>query len=62
MRDNGIVPHVFTWHIISWQQINGLANAVMRLFTHTHIYIHFINKFVSFIQKMRMNERILNIK
>ena len=38
MRDSGIVPHVFTWHIISWQQINGLANAVMRLFTHTYIY------------------------
>ena len=60
MRDNGIVPHVLMWHIISWQQMHGLANAVTRLFTH--LYIHFINKFLLFIQKMRMNEIILNIK
>ena len=31
------------WHIIPWQQVHGLANAVMRLFTH--LDIHVINKF-----------------
>ena len=43
IRDSGIRPHVFMWHIIPWQQMHGLANVVMRLLTHLNI--HFINKF-----------------
>ena len=49
--DSGIVPHVFMWHIIPWQQMHGLANAVMRLFTHLNI--HFINKFYHFSYKKK---------